>query len=390
MRLLRPLRPFRPGRIRRPLRLGRRPRGRPGSPWPWSRRPRPLGALCALGLVLAGLISLTGPGPTAALSAPQLMARASSEVLRLEAAAQSAKAGYEQGRSVERAQRLRSARLAVMLRDRRAAAAALREETAALARERRGLRALSADVRVPAWGGPWELLHRQAAVRQRADGLQRMTGETRRMSAKLAAEERVATAAWHALTQRTARLRGREQRAERRLETARGALRWMAAAASANGKCGALPRPAAAGSSAVSLAAGVGWTRPVASYELSAGFGGSGSRWAKGHTGQDFAVPVGTPVRAIGAGTVVSVGCGDAFGISAVIRHPGGWYTQYAHLSALYVARGTRVRAGDWIGLSGSTGNSTGPHLHFEVRKGPEYGTAVDPVAWLKARGVRL
>ncbi len=138
------------------------------------------------------------------------------------------------------------------------------------------------------------------------------------------------------------------------------------------------------------LAADPRWTRPVASYELSAGFGGAGSHWANGHTGQDFAVPVGTPVRAIGAGTVVSVGCGDAFGISAVIRHRGGWYSQYAHLSALYVAPGKRVRTGEWIALSGSTGNSTGPHLHFEVRKGPEYGTAVDPVAWLRERGVRL
>ncbi|MFE7122296.1 M23 family metallopeptidase, partial [Streptomyces sp. NPDC057654] len=257
-------------------------------------------------------------------------------------------------------------------------------------RERRRMTALNTDSRTPAWNGPWGMLHRQASVQRRADRLARLTGETSRTSVKLAAEERSATAAWHALSQRTARLRGRERGAERRLEAARGSLRWMAEAAASGGRCGALPRPQAADEDAVTLAADAPWTRPVASYELSAGFGGAGSHWANGHTGQDFAVPVGTPVRAIGAGTVVAVGCGDAFGISAVIRHPGGWYSQYAHLSTLYVAPGKRVRTGEWIALSGSTGNSTGPHLHFEVRKTPAYGSAVDPVAWLKERGVRL
>ncbi|TGA98761.1 M23 family metallopeptidase [Streptomyces palmae] len=132
------------------------------------------------------------------------------------------------------------------------------------------------------------------------------------------------------------------------------------------------------------------WTRPVASYRLSAGYGGSGSHWAHRHTGQDFAVPVGTPVRAVGRGEVVSVECRGPFGMSVVLRHPDGAHTQYAHLSTVLVAPGDRVRAGEWVALSGDTGNSTGPHLHFEVRRTPAFGTAVDPVPWLRRHGVRL
>ncbi|MBZ4323195.1 M23 family metallopeptidase [Streptomyces sp. SCA2-4] len=130
------------------------------------------------------------------------------------------------------------------------------------------------------------------------------------------------------------------------------------------------------------------WTRPVLGYRLSAGFGGSGANWSGTHTGQDFAVPTGTPVRSVGPGTVVAAGCGGPFGISMVIRHPGGWYSQYAHLAAPFVGPGRVVRPGEWIGLSGTTGNSTGPHLHFEVRTSPEFGSAVDPVEWLRRRGV--
>ncbi len=130
------------------------------------------------------------------------------------------------------------------------------------------------------------------------------------------------------------------------------------------------------------------WVAPVEPVELSAGFGSDGSRWANRHTGQDFAVPVGTPVRAAGAGRVVRVSCGGAFGIQIVVEHPGGYCTQYAHLSAVTVDEGDRVATGQRIGRSGTTGNSTGPHLHFEVRTTPETGSAVDPLPWLAARGV--
>jgi murein DD-endopeptidase MepM/ murein hydrolase activator NlpD len=117
----------------------------------------------------------------------------------------------------------------------------------------------------------------------------------------------------------------------------------------------------------------------------------SGSSWSKGyHTGVDFPVATGTTVRAVAAGEVVSAGWGGSFGYQVVIRHGDGRYTQYAHLSAISVRDGQSVGGGQRIGRSGSTGNSTGPHLHFEVRTGPGFGSDVDPVAYLRAGGVRI
>ncbi|KOV99069.1 peptidase [Streptomyces sp. NRRL B-1140] len=117
----------------------------------------------------------------------------------------------------------------------------------------------------------------------------------------------------------------------------------------------------------------------------------AGSSWSKGyHTGIDFPVPTGTSVKSVGAGSVVSAGWGGSFGYQVVVRHADGRYSQYAHLSAISVRDGQSVSAGQRIGRSGSTGNSSGPHLHFEVRTGPGFGSDVDPVAYLRAGGVRI
>ncbi|MFE5483860.1 transglycosylase family protein [Streptomyces sp. NPDC056527] len=117
----------------------------------------------------------------------------------------------------------------------------------------------------------------------------------------------------------------------------------------------------------------------------------SGSSWSSGyHTGVDFPVPTGTSVTAVATGSVVSAGWGGAYGYEVVIRHDDGRYSQYAHLSALTVREGQRVSAGQRIARSGSTGNSSGPHLHFEVRTGPGYGSDIDPLAYLRARGVAI
>lgn len=117
----------------------------------------------------------------------------------------------------------------------------------------------------------------------------------------------------------------------------------------------------------------------------------AGSSWSKGyHTGVDFPVATGTSVKSVAAGSVVSAGWGGSFGYQVVVRHADGRYTQYAHLSAISVKAGQSVTGGQRIGRSGSTGNSTGPHLHFEVRTGPGFGTDVDPVAYLRAGGVRI
>jgi len=133
-----------------------------------------------------------------------------------------------------------------------------------------------------------------------------------------------------------------------------------------------------------------GLTAPV-----SAGTGtpyhAAGSSWSKGyHTGVDFPVPTGTSVKSVGAGSIVTAGWGGSFGYQVVIRHGDGRYTQYAHLSAISVKAGQSVVTGQRIGRSGSTGNSTGPHLHFEVRTGPGFGSDVDPVAYLRAGGVTI
>ncbi|MEU6252489.1 transglycosylase family protein [Streptomyces sp. NPDC047043] len=117
----------------------------------------------------------------------------------------------------------------------------------------------------------------------------------------------------------------------------------------------------------------------------------AGSSWSKGyHTGVDFPVPTGTSVKSVAAGRVVSAGWAGSYGYQVLIRHSDGRYTQYAHLSAISVKAGQGVGGGQRIGRSGSTGNATGPHLHFEVRTGPGFGTDVDPVAYLRAGGVRI
>ncbi|MER7664594.1 transglycosylase family protein [Streptomyces sp. NPDC096193] len=117
----------------------------------------------------------------------------------------------------------------------------------------------------------------------------------------------------------------------------------------------------------------------------------AGSSWSSGyHTGVDFPVPTGTSVKSVASGRVISAGWGGAYGYQVVIRHTDGKYSQYAHLSALTVRSGQQVAGGQRIGRSGSTGNSSGPHLHFEIRTGPGYGSDIDPLAYLRAGGVSL
>ncbi|MFD7668277.1 M23 family metallopeptidase [Streptomyces sp. NPDC059788] len=214
-------------------------------------------------------------------------------------------------------------------------------------------------------------------------------------SRSLAADDAAEHARSASLDARRSRLDAERRRISRNLGAARGRLQELSRQASRSGRCGGLPgRVAAATRTAPEeppvTASGARWTRPVERYELSAGFGGSGSRWAHGHTGQDFAVPVGTPVRSVGAGRIIRLTCGDGFGISMVVQHGADAFSQYAHLSAAVARPGQRVRPGQRIALSGTTGNSTGPHLHFEVRRTPQMGSGIDPVPWLVRRGVRL
>lgn len=151
----------------------------------------------------------------------------------------------------------------------------------------------------------------------------------------------------------------------------------------------------AAAPTATAAKSAAAWVDPVQHYTLTASFDQGGSHWMHKHSGQDFAVPVGTEVVAAHGGTVVKAGPwgggdGPAYGNAIVIKHANGLYSQYAHLSRIDVKVGQVVTAGQHIALSGNTGNTTGPHLHFEIRTTPNYGSAVNPVTFLRAHGVKV
>ncbi|WP_181797392.1 M23 family metallopeptidase, partial [Streptomyces sp. WELS2] len=130
---------------------------------------------------------------------------------------------------------------------------------------------------------------------------------------------------------------------------------------------------------------------PIAHSYVSTAYQASSSLWSSGsHTGIDFHAASGTAVHSVGAGTVVATGWGGAYGNQVVIRMADGMYTQYGHLSSIGVTVGQQVEPGQQIGLSGATGNVTGPHLHFEARTTPDYGSDIDPVAYLRGHGVHI
>ncbi|MFD4524473.1 peptidoglycan DD-metalloendopeptidase family protein [Streptomyces sp. NPDC058470] len=124
---------------------------------------------------------------------------------------------------------------------------------------------------------------------------------------------------------------------------------------------------------------------PVAQHGLSAYFGQAGVNWMSIHTGIDFPVPYGTTVMAATDGTVRTQ-WNSAYGNMMIVTAMDGTETWYCHLSSYQVASGTTVKAGDPIANSGNSGNSTGPHLHFEVR--PAGGSAIDPLPWLRSHGL--
>ncbi|MBB0245188.1 peptidoglycan DD-metalloendopeptidase family protein, partial [Streptomyces alkaliphilus] len=123
---------------------------------------------------------------------------------------------------------------------------------------------------------------------------------------------------------------------------------------------------------------------PVERRGLSAVYGQSGLNWANLHTGIDFPVRYGTPVRAATDGTIRTQ-YHVSYGNLMIITAPDGTETWYAHLGS-YVYQSGFVQAGTVVAYSGNSGNSMGPHLHFEVRPGG--GSAVDPAAWLRSKGL--
>ncbi|MFJ9854138.1 peptidoglycan DD-metalloendopeptidase family protein [Streptomyces sp. NPDC101150] len=123
---------------------------------------------------------------------------------------------------------------------------------------------------------------------------------------------------------------------------------------------------------------------PVTQHGLSALFGQAGVNWMSVHTGIDFPVSYGTPVMAATDGTVRTQ-WNSAYGNMAIVTAPDGTETWYCHLSSTKIRSGS-VKAGEQIAYSGNSGNSTGPHLHFEVRPGGD--SAIDPIPWLHSHGL--
>lgn len=128
------------------------------------------------------------------------------------------------------------------------------------------------------------------------------------------------------------------------------------------------------------------WVNPMPGARITSPYG---PRWGTMHAGMDFAAPENAPIFAAGAGTVTATGwVYSGYGISVVIDHGDGYLTHYAHLNKANVEVGDTVSPGDLIGWEGSTGDSTGPHLHFEVHNG--MWNQIDPAPWMKERGVDL
>ncbi|MGY1711767.1 M23 family metallopeptidase [Geodermatophilus sp. SYSU D00758] len=126
---------------------------------------------------------------------------------------------------------------------------------------------------------------------------------------------------------------------------------------------------------------------PVAGARLTSGFG---ERWGRMHAGIDLAAPMRTPEYAAMDGVVLEAGPASGYGLVVYIQHENGDVTVYGHMDEILVQPGQVVRAGDTIALLGNRGQSTGPHLHFEVIIGGLGGEKVDPVPWLRERGVAV
>ncbi len=128
------------------------------------------------------------------------------------------------------------------------------------------------------------------------------------------------------------------------------------------------------------------WSHPTDARRLTARFGAVGL-WASSHTGLDFAGPTGTPIYAVANGVISSTGYEGAYGNKTVLTLDDGTEIWYCHQSSVGVSVGEKVTSGEQIGTVGSTGNTTGPHLHLEVRPGG--GDPIDPYYALVEHGIQ-
>lgn len=150
------------------------------------------------------------------------------------------------------------------------------------------------------------------------------------------------------------------------------------------------PKPAPEATTAAAPApvvkAAAAFVHPMSRGELSSCFG---PRWGTMHAGIDLFTDAGEPIVAVTKGTVVAAGWAySGYGISVVVDHHNGYLTHYAHMRDDAVRVGQKVKAGDVLGYEGSTGDSTGPHLHFEVHAG--MWRQINPAPWLRERGIDI
>jgi murein DD-endopeptidase MepM/ murein hydrolase activator NlpD len=151
----------------------------------------------------------------------------------------------------------------------------------------------------------------------------------------------------------------------------------------------ALAALAASAEKQAGLLAKDAWQLPVVHgvYHLTSRFGECSGLWSHCHTGLDFAAPSGAPIHAIANGTITEVGSAGAYGNRTVQTLEDGTELWYCHQTSFAVTTGQKVVAGQVIGAVGSTGNTTGPHVHVEVRPGA--GDPVDPYAAMVAHGLK-
>jgi murein DD-endopeptidase MepM/ murein hydrolase activator NlpD len=212
----------------------------------------------------------------------------------------------------------------------------------------------------------------QAAVAER-DKLARAAGD-----AESAANSHLAAAQgdFDAATAQKATLDAQLREAEIRLLAVQGAQNPAGAWAA--------DQQATAAGKAVSASAGA--VAPASGQVTSC----YGTRWGTLHAGIDIAGPIGTPIYAPEAGVVVQAGPASGFGLAVAIRHGDGTITLYGHVNQFFVTTGQAVSTGQQIAEVGNRGQSTGPHLHFEVHTGGLYVNRVNPVSWLTAHGISV
>lgn len=126
-----------------------------------------------------------------------------------------------------------------------------------------------------------------------------------------------------------------------------------------------------------------GWVKPLDNAVFTSPYG---HRWGRLHAGQDYAADVGTPLKSMGTGEVIGAGPMAGYGKYIDIRYTDGTVSRYGHIDSFSASVGQEVSPGDVVAKSGNTGQSTGPHLHLEIRPGG--GEPIDPAGWLAERGI--